>query len=206
MYHISNDIRAQKSAYKIVSGLITCAQNTPLEEITVSSLLGAAKVSRSTFYRLFDNVIDVLEYECDRLSAQILKEEGNLDTFHIRDFLLHLICSLMEHASLLEILINSQRMDIFCLPFRKNLACVNRYLDSIDPIDTKTADYLNNIISVILPVLVSTWIQHGRTDTVDQVFGKVKESFHILYMLDNLGTNTKKQSNQTSSETECCFP
>ena len=185
---ISNDIRAQKSASKIVSGLIICAHGKPLADITISNLLRTANVSRSTFYRLFDNVIDVLEYECDRISAQILAKEGNLDTFHVRDYLIYLIGSLMEHASLIEILINSQRMDIFCLPFRKNLASINRHLDNIDPIDTKTADYLNSIISVILPILVTTWIQHGKTDSVEQVFNQAKESFHILYMLDKYGT------------------
>lgn len=192
MYHISTDIRAQKSASKIVSGLLACAQAKPLADITVTNLLRVAKVSRSTFYRLFDNVIDVLEYECDRICIQILEKEGNLDTFHVREFLLYLIGSLMEHSILLEILNNSQRMDIFCLPFRKKLASINRHLDNLDPIDTKTADYLNNIISVILPVLVTTWIQQGKTDTVDQVFSKAKESFHILYLLDKYDTIASK--------------
>lgn len=192
MYHISNDHRAKASASKIVCGLITYAQSKPLSEITVASLLRVAKVSRSTFYRLFDNVIDVLEYECDRITFQILENKGNLSTFHIRDFLLYLIGSLMKHANLLEILISSQRMDIFCMSFRKNLACINKHLNHIDPVNIKIADYLNNIISVILPVLITTWIEHGKTDTVDQVFNNAKESFHILYMLDKYGTVDSK--------------
>lgn len=192
MYHIPDDTRAQRSASKIVSGLITCSQSKTLADITVSNLLRTAKVGRSTFYRLFDNVIDVLEYECDRITTQILKKKGNSNTIYIREFLIYLIGSLMDHANLLEILINSQRMDIFCLSFRKNLAFINRYLDDLDPIDSKTADYLNNLISVILPVLVTTWIQHNKTDTVEQVFRKAKESFHILYLLDSYGSVDSK--------------
>lgn len=202
MYHISDDIRTQKSAAKIVSGLITCAKNKPLAAITVSTLLREAKVSRSTFYRLFDNVIDVLEYECDRISTQILEKKGNPNSFHVREYLVYLIGSLMEHASLIEILIISQRMDIFCMPFRKNLASINKHLDCANPVETKIADYLNNIISVVLPVLITTWIQHGKTDSADQVFCSAKESFHILYMLDKFGTVASKPIDQSNACTE----
>lgn len=184
MYHISADIRAKKSASKIVAGLITIAQTKSLPDITVSDLLKTSKVSRSTFYRLFDNIIDVLEYECDCITKQILAAEGNLDTFHAQNFFIYLIDSLMAHDNLLEILIKSHRIDIFCISFRKNFSSINKYLYSLEPIEAETADYINNIIAVLFPSMITTWIQHEKTETKEQVYLRMKTCIQILNKLD----------------------
>ena len=97
MYHISNDKRAKRSADAIVAGLISIAKVTPLPDITVSDLLRKTNLSRSTFYRLFDNVMDILEYECDSITQDIFIAERDLKTFHVERFFTNLIDSLMAH-------------------------------------------------------------------------------------------------------------
>lgn len=61
MYHISKDIRAQKSADYICEALMKCVKHKDFAEITVSDLNKKYGISRTTFYRLFDNTLDVLE-------------------------------------------------------------------------------------------------------------------------------------------------
>ena len=60
MYHISNDIRTQKSADLIANALNEYILKKDFTEITVTDLQKASSVSRSTFYRLFDNIVYIL--------------------------------------------------------------------------------------------------------------------------------------------------
>lgn len=62
MYHIKNDKRCQKSAARIGEAFRTVLAGKQLSEITVTDIQKASGVGRSTFYRLFDNIDDVLLY------------------------------------------------------------------------------------------------------------------------------------------------
>lgn len=72
MYHISEDPRARESARRICDALLECAQHKPFSEITVTDLYREHRISRTTFYRLFDNTVDVLEYHCCQMGRSIL--------------------------------------------------------------------------------------------------------------------------------------
>lgn len=180
MYHISNDVRAKQSAASIVRGLVIIAQNESLSDTSVSDIVRESKVCRSTFYRLFDNVIDVLVYACDCITEEILISAGNLEALNTQDVFLFLINSIMNHDHLLETLINAQRMDLFCMSFRNNLSVINHRLIKNHPIDEGSADYLNNIISVIIAVLVTTWIQHGKGESKHQIYKRLQSCFRML--------------------------
>ena len=65
MYHIPNDLRARKTAFKIYQSLRHNLWDKELKDITVMDIYKESKIARTTFYRLFDNVIDVLEYQLD---------------------------------------------------------------------------------------------------------------------------------------------
>ena len=60
MYHISKDKRALQSSELIYNGLLECIKKKPFDQISVSDLQKASGVARSTFYRAFDNISDVL--------------------------------------------------------------------------------------------------------------------------------------------------
>ncbi len=65
MYHIPNDSRSKKSAFKIYQSLRHNLWTKELKDITVMDIYKESKIARTTFYRLFDNIIDVLEYQLD---------------------------------------------------------------------------------------------------------------------------------------------
>lgn len=71
MYHIPNDKRAQKSADLIAQGLYKSLEKKPLNNIKVNDIYLNSYVSRATFYRLFDSVYDVLQYQCDSIVDEI---------------------------------------------------------------------------------------------------------------------------------------
>lgn len=65
MYHISNDERERKSAEKLVESAKRLLMEEVPPKMTVSRLSEEAGVSRSTFYRLFDEPGDVLQLIAD---------------------------------------------------------------------------------------------------------------------------------------------
>ena len=64
MYHIVQDKRAIRSAEKVIQSLEETLINTSISDISVSRLCTQCRISRATFYRLFDNLTDVLAYRC----------------------------------------------------------------------------------------------------------------------------------------------
>lgn len=72
MYHIRNDKRAIQSSELIYNGLLECIRKKPFDQITISDLQKASGVARSTFYRAFDNISDVLFWKCDTCFNEVL--------------------------------------------------------------------------------------------------------------------------------------
>lgn len=66
MYHIKNDKRSRTSAELIYESLISILDKKPYPKITITEVLEKSTVSRSTFYRTFDDLIDVLRMKCDQ--------------------------------------------------------------------------------------------------------------------------------------------
>ena len=66
MYHIKHDKRAQAATELICAGLLACMKEKPFARITITDVQRASSVSRSTFYRNFDCLEDVLVLLCDR--------------------------------------------------------------------------------------------------------------------------------------------
>ncbi len=65
MYHIKNDKRSLQSSEMIFSALIECLTHKAYPDITVTEIVQQAGLGRSTFYRNFDYIDDVLQWKCD---------------------------------------------------------------------------------------------------------------------------------------------
>ena len=65
MYRVSDNARTKKTAALICEGLEKCLQIKPLDQIRINDIYKQCYVSRSTFYRLFDSILDVLLYKCN---------------------------------------------------------------------------------------------------------------------------------------------
>ncbi|GEM_PF-5850719 len=77
MYHISKDKRAARSAALIYDGLLECMKKKPFDAVTISDLQKASGVARTTFYRAFDNLSDVLYWKCDTCFSEALAADEN---------------------------------------------------------------------------------------------------------------------------------
>ncbi|MDO4406283.1 MAG: hypothetical protein Q4C07_03760 [Eubacteriales bacterium] len=73
MYHIARDQRERKSAAKLSAAAERILLSPEPQRLSVSLLSAEAGVSRTTFYRLFDEPDDVLQYTADETFRRILQ-------------------------------------------------------------------------------------------------------------------------------------
>ena len=174
MYHISGDIRAQQSARRICEAVMASARKKPFSEITVAELHRDYQISRTTFYRLFDNTVDVLEYMVDRMGREILlKVSGDSP----REVTIHAIAALKERRELIELLASSGHLSLFrekqeeYLPFSK-------LAEGIDLGDGYA--YFHGILAQIVPTVMEIWVRDGMQDSPEAVYEKLCHSIHML--------------------------
>lgn len=172
MYHISADPRAQSSAKRICEALTNQAKTKPFSEISVSDLSRNYGISRTTFYRLFDNTVDVLDYACDRMGRTILL---NVHGSTPKELIIHAISALAEHRELIGLLCRSGHLDIF-----------QRVQGAYLPLSTLAAGmdvdcpYFHRLLARMIPTSIEVWLSEGQKDTPEEVYEKLCRSIQML--------------------------
>lgn len=174
MYHISGDIRTKNSAQQIYNALIHCAKRKPFHEITIAELHKEYGISRTTFYRLFDNTVDVLAYQVDQMGREILL---SLQGDSPKELTINAIAALKERWELIELLSVSGHIHLLqkkqeeYLPF-------SRLADGLDLGDGY--EYFHAILAHLLPTALEIWIKDGMKDTPEEVYQKLSRSIQML--------------------------
>lgn len=179
MYHISEEIRSQNSARRICKAVMDCAKRKPLAEITVSELYRDYLISRTTFYRLFDNVVDVLEYQCELTAREIFM---NLRGESPQEILLEAIRAVMGKKELIEILARNGRIYMVKQMQEKYLSqsALGRGLDL-----GGGCEYFQSILAQIIPAVMEAWIWSGQKETPEEIYARIRESLNMLNVLFN---------------------
>lgn len=177
MYHISDDIRAKTSAMRICEAVMSCAKQKPISEITITELSRNHLISRTTFYRLFDNVSDVLEYQCDLIAQEILL---NIHGDSHEEVLLETIRRLIEQKDLIEILSCNGRMGLIKTMQEKYLP-KSILLASLDT--PEQSAFFHSILAMLIPAALDAWIQDGQKESPEEIYKELQNSLHIISSL-----------------------
>ena len=180
MYHISNDKRSKQSAELIYNGLLECIKKKPFDLITISDLQKASGVARTTFYRSFDNLSDVLYWKCDacfyevlgKFKLQIFKGEIELAR--------HYFTYWMEHYDILELLIEINRQDIIYACHMKNADILQERFGKIPGLIMKHGNYFMAIRTGFTISILTAWLKGGRKESPDEIVTIIQEQLHIL--------------------------
>ncbi len=183
MYHIKNDRRARNSAELICQGLMRCLEQKNFEDITISDIQRESTVSRSTFYRSFDGMSDVLELMCDRGFEEIFS--GAMSSGGEMSLKEQVFSYWFEHSRILEELVRIHRTDIFQNSFRKNAMELEslRFLAT----DPDRYDYFVSIIVGVMVAMLVTWVEHGKKETKEQLRSVIQAEFQAVSILGIMG-------------------
>ncbi|MGN0998475.1 MAG: hypothetical protein ACI4PO_02860 [Faecousia sp.] len=176
MFHISNDLRAKNSAQRICDALMACVKRKPFSEITVADLHKDYMISRTTFYRLFDNTVDVLEYSCDQMGRSILL---NICGDTPRELTINAITALQGQQELIELLSSSGHLDILQKIGEKYIP-LSRLAEGMD--FGYGSEYFHRMLSLMIPMAIDIWAGSGRTDSPEELYEKLCRSIQMLGM------------------------
>lgn len=175
MYHIKRDKRAKTSVELICNGLNKCLAEKPYHEISISDVQRASTVSRSTFYRNFDCLDDVLALICDCGFREAFSdiEKSDMRTAVFKYW--------FHHSELLEALVVSHRTDILFDSFRRTAS----ELDALKPFqkDPAAYDYFISMLSSSISGILVTWVEHGRRESEKELMQKIKKCFKAMIVL-----------------------
>lgn len=175
MVHVGTDKRRIRSAELLTEGLTACMKQKDFTQISISDLQRESGVSRATFYRLFDNVQDILDYKCRSMASEIPSLYTALPPEQRENFMLFTLRYWLEHHAFLEVIFQSNRADILQRALAENAAFLKAQLP-LDSLSELEFDYLSAASMGILSSLLITWVARGKKETPEQLV-KVFQGF-----------------------------
>lgn len=165
MYHIKEDKRSKRSAQAISDALEQLISEKPFMEITVSDIHRRSGVGRSTFYRLFDNIDDVVSYMVDTQFRASFSNYGDLSWRELaREYL---SVSMGKSAEVMSI-VTSGRIDLIIRSFRQSLTDV--FTESgMDPGSISMLQYGFAIFASSSISILRIWEETGKKESLDEL-------------------------------------
>lgn len=182
MYHISDDKRALRSADALYKGLLQCLKTTQFENVTVMDVVQHSDASRPTFYRLFDNTLDILCWKAEQIlikALNLVQKEQN-DSF--KNVFISFISAWIENEELLRALINHSLTQLLTQIHISHVGEIKALLLSGKSLSDKQSEYLSYMLSAMLPAVFQIWVKYPEADA-ETVFSEMQESLAIMQEL-----------------------
>lgn len=178
MYRIKADRRTERSAERIYNGLDTCLASKQLRDISVSDICQASGVGRSTFYRIFDRIDDVLLMKCDRCFKEVLHgfvevngdkpfERLNLVRFYLEYWL--------DNWKVLDNVLKANRHDIVYQSHLKHSLIIAQKYNPNPGLSLVERRYLLAMRTGQTVSVLSAWIDGGRRESIEELFSILKK-------------------------------
>ncbi len=180
MYHISKDKRCAQSASLIYKGLLKCLEKKPFDQVTVTDVQKSSGVARTTIYRCFDNLSDILYWRCDlgfqEALHSILPEEIPDEWSLMQGYFSYW----MKHSDILKLLIDINRQDIIYACHMKNARILEQSYGTLPGMDEANARYFMAVRTGVTISILKAWLDGGRKETADELMKILKRQFNDL--------------------------
>lgn len=163
MYHIKNDKRCIRSAEAIAEALTELVAIKPFMDITITDVQKKAAVGRSTFYRLFDTIDDVVTYIVDRNFVEVVKGYKDLS---MRGFTIACLTGIIEKGDSLVSFLSSGRDELITKSLRRNL---HDAVMQADPAYEYEIQYRFAIFASACISVIRVWDEGGRKESIEEL-------------------------------------
>lgn len=189
MYHIKDDQRAIRSSEMLYEGLAKLMQERDFHSIKVKDLVEVAHVGRTTFYRNFDAIEDVLRLRCDQVF------EGLFDYFidylqkHQQEsaiLLRPLLRYFYLHSDIIELLMQANRIDMAQAAFLRGLTPFKAQFMALHDVDADTIDYAIVVRIGIVTNILTHWIATGKKQAPDDLADQLGAMITKMVTFDQL--------------------
>ena len=189
MYHIKDDPRSIRSAEMLYDGLVKLMQKMPFDAIKVKDLVEASHIGRTTFYRNFDTIEDMLRLRSDWVFEDMIqdiivyvKEHGNEPNVLLLKPVLRYF---YVHSEIIQLLMQANRLDIAMASFHRAVVPFKpRILEYYSGVNVAYIDYGITIrIGMVTNILVQ-WIETGKQQQPDELADTLSEMIKNMVTLD----------------------
>lgn len=180
MYHIRNDKRTERSAEKIWQSLLACMQKKQFFDITVMDIAKECGIARTTFYRCFDNISDILEWKCDENFFEVLNTYNPKKFGGEIDLARHYFTYWTSHYEILELLIKIGRQDIIYTCHTKNAEILHKRYVELGKFAKPHANYYMAIRTGFTISMLVTWLNGGRKESTEELLDIMTEQLRLM--------------------------
>ncbi len=190
MYHIKNDQRSIRSCEMLYEGLAELMREQPFNSIKVKDLVEVAKVGRTTFYRNFDEIEDILRLRSDQIFEGLIAYFGAYIQINGHESPTALLKPLLRYfylnSEIIELLMIANRLDIAQASFRRVLEPFTSLREKIYGAEAEYVDYVLTIrIGMAVNILVH-WIETGKKQAPDELADKLVAMIENMVTLEQL--------------------
>jgi len=168
MYHYNN-ARCTKTCTLIYKALVFMLKNgrKGINKITVTDISRMSTVSRATFYRHFDSVVDVLVWRSDievasAFDHMVLAKDNRLFVNLFFEYW-------HKHSLLLDVLVAAERPDILLTSLEKIIGKYSYKLFVTSDLSPRRQQYKIGIWSVIIWMILRRWVIEGKNETAEEL-------------------------------------
>lgn len=180
MHHISNDKRAAQSAELIYKGLLRCLEKKSFDQITVTDVQKASGVARTTIYRCFDNLSDILYWRCDLCFQEALTSAQPPEMPNELELIRHYFAYWMEHSDILKLLVDINRQDIIYACHMKNAKLLEQSFGALPGLDETNARYFMAIRTGVTISVLKAWLDGDKKETTDDLLRIIEQQ--LIYL------------------------
>ncbi len=188
MYHIKNDQRAIRSSRMLYSALAELMREKPYSKITVTDLVEKAQLGRTTFYRNFDEIDDILRMRCDQVFDELI---AYIATYRKEDYspeigvlLKPMLRYFYLHSDIIDLLLRSKRMDILQDAFRERAQAIQTQVAQQWQLADEYVTYVVEIRVNVMIAIVTHWVKTGKRQAPDELADTLKAMLNSMILID----------------------
>lgn len=178
MYRIKDDQRTIRSCQLIYDALATLSREKPFSKITVTDLVETAQVGRTTFYRCFDEIDDVLRMRCNQVFDELA---AYMSAYRLEDrqpdnlaMLKPLLRYFYLNSDIIDLLLRAHKIDILQETFHERIAFLQPIVAEQYQVTEAYFAYIVKIRITVMCTIVAHWVETGKREAPDELADTLK--------------------------------
>lgn len=177
MYHINQDQRSVESKNRLYRALSEMMREKNFQSITILEVVKSAQMGRSTFYRNFDNLEDILLWKCDEafhdlfhsILESISPQTAQTGTEKF-PFILPFFRYWYADSEIIELLVAANRLDVIFAAFEDTM---KKLVFRFPPAMMNRSPYLDYFLAfrsgAVIRILLQ-WIKNKKNMTPEEMY------------------------------------
>jgi AcrR family transcriptional regulator len=174
----------------LYDALATLMREKPFNSITVTHLVEQAKLGRTTFYRNFDEIEDILRMRCDQtfdeLLAYIMTYRQQNPSGTRRRLLKPLLRYFYLHSDIIELLLLANRVDMIQETFRARMQPFKAQMAALQGVAEEYIEYGIAIRTGVITNILVEWVKGGKRQAPDELADALGGMIGNMVTLDQL--------------------